>query len=166
MPTSSIYCGNNSIATPLLNGTARIGTNYECLRKGIGKGRSLPYDVSFNVPRIPIDSRRFYCGEKRDMPTRYFARGSPSKCLAVGIGIGKSQRLQGRNNILISVFVPFFIYTIAIGLTFLILIVTKIGLKKNEKDGKTVVDWEKMIPYMLVSTLIFIMILMKIRSLG
>ena len=43
-----IYCGNNTNHPSLLSGTHRIGTNYECLRKGIGVGSHLPYDEDYN----------------------------------------------------------------------------------------------------------------------
>ncbi len=83
-----IYCGNNYNDKRLKKKGWRIGTNYECLRKGIGVGKNLPpYKEKYN----PIDRRKFYCGKKRRAPSGYFAKGSPSKCLQIGIGVGKSQ---------------------------------------------------------------------------
>jgi hypothetical protein len=86
------YCGNNSLYRGLTGRqpTHVVGTNYECLKKGIGVGLNLPYDRNYSNNYIPIDDRKFYCGNQVRIPNRYFAVGSPSKCIGIGIGVGKS----------------------------------------------------------------------------
>ena len=88
-----IYCGNNLNDSKLTAGTHNIGTNYQCLRKGIGVGINLPYDPEYSRVYTPIDNRKFYCGKSTHLPAGrgYFAIGSPSKCLQKGVGIGKKQ---------------------------------------------------------------------------
>ena len=93
------YCGNNLNFSGIANGTHILGTNYQCLQKGIGVGLHLPYDELYTLPYAPVDARTFYCGNNPILPVGggYFAAGSPSKCLQKGIGIGKRQRsLLGR----------------------------------------------------------------------
>ena len=80
MAAANIYCGNSANYPGLKNGSYRIGSNYECLRKGIGIGKNLPYDKNFSLPYKPIDNRKFYCGKSKILPAGYFAIGSPSKC--------------------------------------------------------------------------------------
>jgi hypothetical protein len=91
---AQVYCGNNIAYTGLVNGTHRMGTNLECLRIGIGKGKSLPADPNFAEEYRPFDTRTYYCGGEDEIPANsgHFAMGSPSKCLAVGIGVGKKQK--------------------------------------------------------------------------
>lgn len=91
---SSIYCGNNLSYSGIVNGTHRMGTNLECLRIGIGKGKSLPADPNFAEEYNPFDKRTYYCGNQEEIPqgTTHFAMGSPSKCLSTGIGIGKKKK--------------------------------------------------------------------------
>lgn len=87
------YCGNNANYVGLQNGTYVIGSNYECLKKGIGVGLHLPYDKSYTGNYNPIDNRKYYCGTSIEIPENsdYFAIGSPSKCLHIGVGVGKIQ---------------------------------------------------------------------------
>ena len=96
---SRIYCGNQSNFLGLTNGTHILGTNYQCLRKGIGIGLNMPYDHSYSTPYAPIDARKYYCGNNPSIPRggAYFAIGSPIKCLTVGIGVGKSQKAAIEN---------------------------------------------------------------------
>jgi hypothetical protein len=91
---SSIYCGNNLAYSGILNGTHRMGTNLQCLRIGIGKGKSLPADPKFAEDYNPFDKRTYYCGNEEEIPqgSTHFAMGSPSKCLSTGIGIGKKKK--------------------------------------------------------------------------
>src|SRR3990167_2970536 len=89
-----IYCGNNRNDPDLVNNRKRIGSKHECLRKGIGVGKNLPYDPSYSVHYIPIDSTRYYCGTKRRNPHRYHRMGSPAVCLRIGVGIGKKLKFK------------------------------------------------------------------------
>ena len=43
-----MYCGNNRLNSSLLNGTVRLGTRYDCLKKGIMTGLNLPYDPEYS----------------------------------------------------------------------------------------------------------------------
>jgi len=92
-----MYCGNNRNDPRLVIDGERIGTRYECLRKGIGVGKNLPFDPSYAVDYDPIDRTRTYCGLQNRKPMGYNRMGSPSSCLRTGIGIGRRMRaLQGR----------------------------------------------------------------------
>lgn len=96
-----LYCGNNQNSPKIISGTHQFGTNYECLRKGIGTGFNMPYDPDYNNDYNPLDDRKYYCGNNPVLPAGYFAVGSPSKCLQIGIGLGKSQKaLLGPPNFL------------------------------------------------------------------
>ena len=74
------------------SGKLRMGTNYECMRKGVGVGRNLPYDPSANGPYRPYDDRKFYCGTQANLPQGYFSFGNPSMCYRKGVGIGRKSR--------------------------------------------------------------------------
>ena len=87
-----MYCGNNKNHSSLLNGEAKIGDRYSCLRKGIGMGLSLPKDPEYDNNYEPIDTRKIYCGKKKRLPKGYSSMGSNSQCLQKGIGIGKKKR--------------------------------------------------------------------------
>lgn len=94
----SIYCGGNLNDSKLTNGTHTLGTNYTCLRKGIGVGKYvLPPDPKYGNIYNPVDKRKFYCGTKSGIPDGYFARGSPSMCFRKGVGVGKKLKvLKGK----------------------------------------------------------------------
>ena len=88
---ADIYCGNNQFEI----GPRRLGTPYECLKKGVGYG--LHSDLSdYNpnyepiIPPIPT-----YCGTG-DVPEGV-QQGTPASCLRKGVGVGK--RLQYNRNI-------------------------------------------------------------------
>lgn len=49
MPQQRVYCGTRD---PLPLGYERIGTPYECLRKGVGVGKNL-----VNAPPVPLPAR-------------------------------------------------------------------------------------------------------------
>jgi hypothetical protein len=82
-----IYCGNNLYDV----GNKRIGTPYECLRKGIGKG--LNSDLTgFNPNYQAIIPDNTYCGTGR--PPAGKRRGTPTSCLRKGLGIGKKLQYE------------------------------------------------------------------------
>jgi hypothetical protein len=76
------YCGNN--AYELEN--KRLGSRYDCFRKGVGVGLNLPI-----VPERyePIDRYRVYCGNARRLPPGYNIMGTRADCLRKGVGVGK-----------------------------------------------------------------------------
>jgi hypothetical protein len=84
-----MYCGNN--AYELEN--RRLGSRYECFRRGVGVGLNLPVD---NAPYESIDRYRVYCGNGRELPQGYNAIGRRSECLRKGVGVGKKIRAERR----------------------------------------------------------------------
>ena len=82
-----IYCGNNG---NILGPDIRAGTNYECLRRGIGGALRQPVDPSYMLPYAPLyDTPRIWCGMDEDnLPAGYDAVGVPPQCLSRGWGIG------------------------------------------------------------------------------
>lgn len=150
------YCGNDANFPGLAAGTHVIGTNYQCMQKGIGTGRDLPYDANFAVVYAPIDGRRFYCGNAAVPPVGggYFAMGSPSKCLQIGVGVGKAQRAGrgapwGMN--LFRYYFPYILFFLVIGVVFYVLYFAKLKvMTKKDRRGKTVINWELFIPYYVV----------------
>jgi hypothetical protein len=92
----NIYCGNNLLSPSLIQngGDCRLGTNYQCLKKGIGYGIYSPIDLEF-INYEPIDPpENIYCGDKTPLPEQYERFGRRGTCLKKGVGIGKRIRLQ------------------------------------------------------------------------
>ena len=93
---SCIYCGNN-LLSPLLQangGDCVIGTNYKCLKKGIGYGINSPIDLEF-INYEPIDQpENIYCGNNIQLPIRYERFGRRSSCLRKGVGVGKRIKIK------------------------------------------------------------------------
>ena len=147
-----MYCGNNALFPGLTTGTHFIGTNYQCLKKGIGVGSNLPYDPQYAVPYAPIDGRRFYCGTNHIVPPTHTAIGSTSKCLATGVGIGKARKAAlGPPNIFyqrILLYILFFIVLIVVFCIFYFK-KPKFLIKKDLN-----IDWEKFWLYYTVICLI------------
>ncbi len=62
----------------------KMGTNYQCMRKGIGVGER----VSLASDYVPDDVRsHIYCGAQQT--PRGKTRGNPYECFQKGFGIGK-----------------------------------------------------------------------------
>jgi len=78
-----MYCGNN--AYELEN--KRLGSRFECFRRGVGVGLNLP--VVEELPYEAIDRYRVYCGNGRTLPEGYNVMGRRSECLRKGVGVGK-----------------------------------------------------------------------------
>jgi hypothetical protein len=155
---ATTYCGNNANFPGLITGTHIIGTNYQCLKKGIGVGSNLPYDPQYAVPYVPIDGRRFYCGNNDIVPPTYTAIGSTSKCLATGVGIGKARKAAlGPPNI------PYqlsaFVKSILLYILFFSVLITVFCIFYFKKPKFLIkkdlnVDWEKFWLYYTVICLI------------
>lgn len=86
----ALFCGNNRNNA---NGR-RLGTKYECLRKGIFVGYNMPVDPDYLTPYDPIDTRKIYCGKKRRLPNNYDYLGNAPLCLSRGVGLGKKQKAE------------------------------------------------------------------------
>lgn len=159
MPT---YCGNNLNDPKLISGTHVIGTNYQCLRKGIAVGRFLPYDSNYSGGYAPVDPRTFYCGNAPEPPAGggYFSVGWPAKCLQTGIGVGKAQRAaMGPPMFMYFIrhVLPYTLFFIIFGAIFTILYFIKPTFitKDDENDrNKRIIDWGKFIPVILVNSLV------------
>jgi len=92
----NIYCGNNRLDSRVVDGTLRIPTNpYQCFRKGVGKGLSMPLDQSYGSGYDPIDRTKLWCGSG-PMPRNqgYTRRGSNVQCLRKGVGVGKKLKYE------------------------------------------------------------------------
>lgn len=91
MSRQQIYCGNNLYEV----GNRRIGTPYECLRKGIGQG--LNSDLTgFNLNYQAIIADNTYCGT--GAPPAGKQMGTPTSCLRKGVGIGKKLQYDRGGN--------------------------------------------------------------------
>ena len=155
-----MYCGNDLNFQGLVSGTHFLGTNYECLRKGIAVGSNLPYDSKYSGAHSPVDGRKFYCGKDTVVPPTggYFAVGSPSKCLAVGVGIGKAQRAaMGPPAFMyfIRYVLPYLLFFVIISAVFAILYFVKPKyITKKDNKNNDIIDWDKFTPYYIIICLI------------
>lgn len=87
MSRQEIYCGNNLYEV----GNRRIGTPYECLKKGVGQG--LNSDLTgFNPNYQAIIADNTYCGT--GAPPAGKQMGTPTSCLRKGVGIGKKLQYE------------------------------------------------------------------------
>ena len=94
------YCGNNARHPDIINGTARHGSLYECMRKGFGAGYYSPADLNFLREYEPYDDRRFYCGNQPGpvLPADYDFRGRNSWCFQKGFAAGKRKKATEHND--------------------------------------------------------------------
>jgi len=91
MSRQQIYCGNNLYEV----GNRRIGTPYECLKRGIGQG--LNSDMTgFNPNYQAIIADNTYCGT--GTPPVGKQMGTPTSCLRKGVGIGKKLQYDRGGN--------------------------------------------------------------------
>lgn len=159
-----MYCGNQGNFPGLASGTHFLGTNYECLRRGIGIGSHLPYDPAYAQGHAPIDARRFYCGNDPVAPAGYFAVGSASKCQQIGVGVGKAQRAALGPPFamyFIRFVLPYLLFLVLSGVIFVIFyfVKPKFLVKKDTNTNKNVIDWSKFLPYYSVACLVVAIII-------
>jgi len=154
---AQIYCGNNAQDQRLLAGAIVQGTPYTCLRKGIGVGRRLPYDQSYEGAYMPIDQRRIYCGNQAAAPAGYDRVGSLSHCLQKGVGVGKRQRVEnGPPPLMVFVryILPFLLFTlISVGVFLLLYFQKPEIITKERPDSSREIDWGKFMMFFLPVTL-------------
>jgi hypothetical protein len=99
------YCGEQK------GSGRRIGSNYECMRKGIGVGSRIKLPRGYRPETI--DPRaHLYCGGKNKAPVGKH-KGNPLQCFRKGFGIGKKVQ-YGFDNIPSSF--PTWLCSIIIGL--------------------------------------------------
>lgn len=97
--TRNIYCGNNLLNVNVTNGTKRMGTRYECFKKGIGAGfhKELDQTTIQNYNQYEsADPTKIYCGTKQGarIPPGYTRLGTPTECLRKGFGVGVRQQIE------------------------------------------------------------------------
>nr|QEA08331.1 putative protein 378R [Iridovirus Liz-CrIV] len=85
-----LYCGNNARDEGLINGTKILGTRYQCLKKGIGKGLNEPI-LKYNNDYEPIENVRIYCGNGA-LPNNKDRFGTRDECLRKGFAVGQKQK--------------------------------------------------------------------------
>jgi hypothetical protein len=131
--SSKIYCGNNAYDI----GDRRLGTRYECLKMGIGKG--LHSDLKgYNPNYKEIDETNTYCGTKQTPPSgKVF--GTRTDCLRKGIGIGKKLHYEKikykmENNNYATLFEKYWPIILAVGVAAFLLLTT-------DKDLMAILGW-------------------------
>jgi hypothetical protein len=156
---SRIYCGNNRENIDLKNGKLQLGTRYNCLKKGIGKGLREPKDPSYAGNYSPIDTRKIYCGNDLILPENYDLFGNLSQCLQKGIGIGKrkkasqiSKHVIKKSNIVLGVIV--LLVSLILLLTLKPKFITKLDSNRNRY-----IDIPK---FLIVYSIIFIIVILFI----
>lgn len=80
----NFYCGEKR------GSSLRKGSNYECMRKGIGVGSRVKLPRGYK-PETTDPREHLYCGSKKKAPIGKH-RGSPLQCFRKGFGIGKKMQ--------------------------------------------------------------------------
>ena len=162
-----MYCGNNRLNSSLLNGTVRLGTRYDCLKKRIMTGLNLPYDPEYSYDYEPIDDTKIYCGNNDQLPENYDIFGNLPACLRKGVGIGKKQKADNGNtydngeknrNIRVNYNLFFFIFILIKFIIDILLIYFKPGFVLKDKKTKKI-NYTKVILISLISSSILIIII-------
>ena len=96
---TNIYCGNNLKNKDLLSGKKILGTRYQCLKIGVGKGLNMPLEKNYSQDYEAIDSRKIYCGNRDKLLEGYDYIGNLPQCLQKGIGIGKYKNFLTNKNV-------------------------------------------------------------------
>lgn len=91
-----MYCGSNRNNPEVKSGRKRIGNRYNCFRKGIGVGLSLPYSPEYTIKYAPVDRRKIYCGKEAQLPVGYHILGNNTMCLTKGVGVGRTIKARRR----------------------------------------------------------------------
>lgn len=159
---NDIYCGNNSLHPDLLNGTKRIGSRYECMKKGIGTGLNMPYDEEFNNPYEPIDDTKIFCGDKNILPEGYDRFGNAPQCLQKGVGIGK--KIKAERGPPINIINNKSIIYIFLSLIVFIFLYNNFRYSSlnDFNEEYIIIDWSKIIIYYILYLIIFYIFLFKI----
>jgi len=182
----TLYCGNNSSDPELINGVRELGTRHGCMKVGFGIGYNKPVNPKFadDVLYTPIDTTKFYCGNKNERPNEYDRIGSISECLRKGVGIGMKKRasdeffdpVNDNDDIFMdaNAFSPEFVSKQGgFGLLILFGIISififlyfwkpEIIMKVNSIESEKVIDWSKFTYCFFTLTLIFIFFLYIVK---
>lgn len=158
---SKIYCGNNAKNPKLVSGELSLGTRSKCLKKGIGKGKSMKPDPEYGGTYKPIDKRKMYCGDEMRKPKGYTYIGNLPMCLQKGIGLGKSMSSKFDDQFFKE---PSHINVIAIGICitfvialFVVLYFGKPGMVTDDENKKKI-EWKKFITRYMMICIIFVFI--------
>ena len=84
------YCGTDNV---LPKGYTEFGTNYDCLRKGVGAGIAVTEDKiqktgQIRIKQVKPKKKKKYCGKKQTLPQNFDKKGNRYDCLKKGFGIG------------------------------------------------------------------------------
>ena len=89
---NTTFCGKGKY---LPNGYKTFGTNYECLKKGIGTGIAITQNKIANgdtaIRNVVLKKSKKgqkYCGTNSTVPPGYRKRGDRYSCLKKGYGVG------------------------------------------------------------------------------
>nr|UOX61087.1 MAG: hypothetical protein DiTV3a_F13ORF2 [Diabrotica toursvirus 3a] len=81
-----MYCGDNFLHE-------NKGTNYQCLRRGIGIGNNQDnLEVYLSDPEQIIE--KVYCGTAEVLPRSYSRFGRRSECMRKGVGVGRNNAFK------------------------------------------------------------------------
>ncbi|ADO00429.1 hypothetical protein WIV_gp086 [Wiseana iridescent virus] len=86
-----LYCGNNSRERGLVDGTKVLGTRYQCLKKGIGRGLKEPI-FTWSDEYSPIEEVKVFCGNGDVLPQNKDRFGTRDECLRKGFAVGQHQK--------------------------------------------------------------------------
>jgi hypothetical protein len=86
-----LYCGNNARDDGLRSGEKILGTRYQCLRKGIGRGLNEPI-LAYSQEYEPIEQIKVYCGNSTVLPLDKDRFGTRAECLRKGFAVGQNQK--------------------------------------------------------------------------
>jgi hypothetical protein len=86
-----LYCGNNARDEGLRNGSKVLGTRYQCLKKGVGRGLNEPI-FSYSDEYEPIEQVKVFCGNGTILPRDKDRFGTRDECLRKGFGVGQKQK--------------------------------------------------------------------------
>jgi hypothetical protein len=86
-----LYCGNNARDDGLRDGSKILGTRYQCLRKGIGRGLNEPI-FSYSQEYEPIEQIKVFCGNGNILPRDKDRFGTRDECLRKGFAVGQKQK--------------------------------------------------------------------------
>jgi hypothetical protein len=86
-----LYCGNNARDEGLRDGSKILGTRYQCLKKGIGRGLNEPI-FAYSDEYEPIEDIKVFCGNGNTLPQNKDRFGTRDECLRKGFAVGQKQK--------------------------------------------------------------------------